>query len=77
MDTDKLIIDLLSNPADTKKNTDIDIWNVLVKEVYAVIDKPQTEQPVEVMAQTIMDAIFKGCSTITYLANCSTSIINA
>jgi hypothetical protein len=60
MDTDKLIIDLLSNPADTKKNTDIDIWNVLVKEVYAVIDKPQTEQPVEVMAQTIMDAIFKG-----------------
>lgn len=60
METDKLLMDLLAAPASTAKNMDKDVWKIFTAEVFAMIGKPQTEQPAEVLAQTVMDAIFDG-----------------
>ena len=58
METDKLLMDLLA--ASTAKNMDKDVWKIFTAEVFSMIGKPQTEQPAEVLAQTVMDAIFDG-----------------
>ena len=60
METDKLLMDLLAAPASTAKNMDKDVWKIFTAEVFAMIGKPRTEQPAEVLAQTVMDAIFDG-----------------
>lgn len=60
METDKLLMDLLAAPASTAKNMDKDVWKIFTAEVFGMIGKPQTEQPAEVLAQTVMDAIFDG-----------------
>lgn len=60
METDKLLMDLLAAPASTAKNMDKDVWKIFTAEVFSMIGKPQTEQPAEVLAQTVMDAIFDG-----------------
>ena len=60
LDTEGLLMDLLRHPTETKQRTDESVWKVFAAEVYTLIQKPQTEQPVEVMAQTVMDEIFTG-----------------
>lgn len=60
LDTDALVIDLLNNPKETQKNMDGDVWNIFESEIYSLISKPQTEQPVEVLAQSVADTIFDG-----------------
>lgn len=51
---------MLVAPASTAKNMDKDVWKIFTAEVFGMIGKPQTEQPAEVLAQTVMDAIFDG-----------------
>lgn len=60
LDTDALVIDLLNNPKETQKNMDGDVWNIFESEIYSLISRPQTEQPVEVLAQSVADTIFDG-----------------
>lgn len=60
LDTDGLVIDLLHHPKETKKSIDRDVWKIFESEVYSLISKPQTEQPVEILAQSVADTIFDG-----------------
>lgn len=60
LDTDGLVIDLLHHPKEIKKNMDGDVWKIFESEVYSLISKPQTKQPVEVLAQSVADTIFDG-----------------
>ena len=60
LDTEEWLINLLLHPSETREKMDKDIWHVFAAEVYDWIGKPQTEQPAEVMAQTVMDEIFNG-----------------
>ena len=60
LDTDSLVIDLLHNPEETKKNMDVDVWKIFESEVYSLISKPQTLQPVDVLAQSVANTIFDG-----------------
>ena len=60
IDIHQLLTDLLRYPKEMKAETDKDVWKVFAAEVYSLIGKPQTEQPAEVMAQTVMDEIFTG-----------------
>lgn len=60
LDTDGLVIDLLHHPKEIQKNMDGDVWKIFESEVYSLISKPQTEQPVEILAQSVADTIFDG-----------------
>ena len=60
LDTDGLVIDLLHHPKEIKKNMDGDVWKIFESEVYSLISKPQTKQPVEILAQSVADTIFDG-----------------
>lgn len=60
LDTDALVLELLKNSKNLKDSLDIDIWNTLVSEIYILIDKPNTSQPEQILAQSIADAIFDG-----------------
>lgn len=60
LDTDALVIDLLNNPKETQKNMDGDVWHIFESGIYSLISRPQTEQPVEVLAQSVADTIFDG-----------------
>lgn len=60
LDSEEWLMQLLLHPSETKEKMDEDIWNVFAAEIYEWIGKPQTAQPAEVMAQTVMDEIFKG-----------------
>lgn len=39
---------------------DGDVWKIFESEVYSLISKPQTKQPVEVLAQSVAGTIFDG-----------------
>ena len=39
---------------------DGDVWKIFESEVYSLISKPQTKQPVEILAQSVADTIFDG-----------------
>ncbi len=60
MDTEQLLLDLLASPQQTAHDMDKDVWNIFTDEVFALLEKPKTEQPAAVLAQTVMDAIFDG-----------------
>lgn len=60
LDRDQLVLDLLVSPAQVAEGMDKDVWQIFCQEVYALMGKPQTEQPAEVMAGAVMDAIFEG-----------------
>lgn len=60
MDTDKILLDLLASPKQTAQEMDGEVWKLFTAEVFRMIDKPYTDQPAPVLAQTVMDAIFDG-----------------
>lgn len=60
LDRDQLVLDLLISPKQTAEEMDKEVWQIFCQEVYVLIGKPQTEQPAEVMAQAVMDALFEG-----------------
>lgn len=60
LDRDQLVIDLLVSPRQVAEEMDKEVWQVFCQEVYALIGKPQTRQPAEVMAGAVMDTIFEG-----------------
>ena len=51
------LLDFLHAPAATRQKMDETVWNVFRSEVYRLIDKPQTEQPAEAMAQEVVNVI--------------------
>ena len=53
------LLDSLHAPAETRQKMDETVWNVFRSEVYRLIDKPQTEQPAEAMAQETVDVILQ------------------
>lgn len=60
MDTDKLLLDLLASPMQTAQGMDQEVWKLFSTEVLDKIGKPHTEQPAEVLAQSVMETIFDG-----------------
>ena len=60
LDKDQLVLDLLVSPKEVYKSMDKEVWQIFCQEVYALMGKPQTQQPAEVMAGAVMDAIFEG-----------------
>ena len=53
------LLDFLHAPAVTRQKMDETVWNVFRSEVYRLINKPQTEQPAEAMAQETVDVILQ------------------
>lgn len=53
------LLDFLHTPAATRRKMDETVWNVFRSEVYRLIDKPQTEQPAEAMAQEVVNLILQ------------------
>ena len=53
------LLDFLHAPAATRRKMDETVWNVFRSEVYRLIDKPQTEQPAEAMAQEVVNVILQ------------------
>lgn len=53
------LLDFLHAPASTRQKMDETVWNVFRSEVYRLIDKPQTEQPAEAMAQEVVNVILQ------------------
>lgn len=51
--------DFLYSPVATRQKMDETVWNVFRSEVYRLIDKPQTEQSAEAMAQEVVNAILQ------------------
>ena len=60
LNRDQLVIDLLVSPRQVADDMDKEVWQIFCQEVYALINKPQTQQPAEVMAEAVMDTIFDG-----------------
>ena len=60
LDRDQLLLDLLVSPRQVAEGMDKEVWQIFCQEVYALMGKPQTQQPAEVMAGAVMDAIFEG-----------------
>ena len=60
LDRDQLVLDLLVSPRQVAENMDKEVWQIFCQEVYALMGKPQTQQPAEVMAGAVMDTIFEG-----------------
>lgn len=63
MDTDKLLLDLLASPMQTAQGMDKEVWKLFSTEVLDKIGKPHTEQPAEVLAQSVMETIFDGLAS--------------
>lgn len=53
------LLDFLHTPAATKKKMDDSVWNVFRNEVFRLIDKPQTDQPAETMAQEVVNVVLE------------------
>lgn len=53
------LLDFLHAPASTRQKMDEAVWNVFRGEVYRLIDRPQTEQPAETMAQEVVNVILQ------------------
>lgn len=60
LDRDQLVLDLLVSPRQVAEDMDMEVWQIFCQEVYALMGKPQTQQPAEVMAGAVMDTIFDG-----------------
>ena len=59
------LLDFLHAPAATRQKMDETVWNVFRSEVYRLIDKPQTEQPAEAMAQEVVNTILQSLADNT------------
>lgn len=53
------LLDFLHAPAATRQKMDETVWKVFRSEVYRLIDKPQTEQPAEALAQEGVNVILQ------------------
>ena len=53
------LLNFLHAPASTRQEMDETVWNVFRSEVYRLIDRPQTEQPAETMAQEVVNVILQ------------------
>ena len=53
------LLDFLHAPAATRQKMDETVWTVFRSEVYRLVDKPQTEQPAETMAQEVVNVILQ------------------
>ncbi len=53
------LLDFLHVPDATRRKMDETVWNVFRSEVYRLINKPQTEQPAEAMAQEVVNVILQ------------------
>lgn len=53
------LLDFLHSPVATRQKMDEMVWNVFCSEVYRLINKPQTEQPAEAMAQETVNVILQ------------------
>jgi hypothetical protein len=53
------LLDFLHAPVATRQKMDETVWNVFRSEVYRLIEKPQTEQPAEAMAQEVVNVILQ------------------
>lgn len=60
LDRDQLVLDLLVSPRQVAEDMDKEVWQIFCQEVCALMGKPQTQQPAEVMAGAVMDTIFDG-----------------
>lgn len=60
LDRDQLVLDLLVSPRQVAEDMDKEVWQIFSQEVYALMGKPQTQQPAEVMAGAVMGSIFEG-----------------
>lgn len=56
---DDWLLDFLYSPAATRQKMDETGWNVFRSKVYRLIDKPQTEQSAEAMAQEVVNVILQ------------------
>lgn len=59
------LLDFLHAPAATRQQMDETVWNVFRSEVYRLIDKPQTEQPAEAMAQEVANSLLQSLADNT------------
>lgn len=59
------LLDFLHAPAATRQKMDETVWNVFRSEVYRLIDKPQTEQSAETMAQEVANVILQSLADNT------------
>ncbi|MBR0492950.1 MAG: PglZ domain-containing protein [Muribaculaceae bacterium] len=59
------LLDFLHAPVATQGKMDETVWNVFRSEVYRLIDKPQTEQPAEAMAQEVVNTILQSLADNT------------
>ena len=53
------LLNFLHAPASTRQQMDDMVWNVFRSEVYRLVDRPQTEQPAETMAQEVVNVILQ------------------
>ncbi len=53
------LLDFLHAPTAIRQNMDETVWNVFRSEVYRLINKPQTEQPADAMAQEVVNVILQ------------------
>lgn len=53
------LLDFLHAPTATRQKMDETVWNVFRSEVYRLINKPQTEQPADAMAQEVVNVILQ------------------
>ena len=59
------LLDFLHAPAATRQKMDETVWNVFRSEMYRLINKPQTEQPAEAMAQETVNVILQSLADNT------------
>lgn len=59
------LLDFLHAPSVTQSQMDETVWNVFRGEVYKLINKPQTEQSAEVLAQEVVNSILMSLSDNT------------
>ena len=53
------LLNFLHTPVSTRQKMDDTVWNVFRGEVYRLIDKPQTDQSAETMAQEVVNVILE------------------
>ena len=53
------LLNFLHAPASTRQQMDDTVWNVFRSEVYRLIERPQTEQPAETMAQEVVNVMLQ------------------
>lgn len=59
------LLDFLHAPAATRQKMDETVWKVFCSEVYRLINKPQTDQPAETMAQEVVNTILQSLADNT------------